>query len=140
MRECGDEEEVKSKTRVGSVRILSSTMSLATAVGQPAKAPSPAPSAPQTRRPSQTPAVALLRSYLSKLMRIVITDGRIFIGMFACIDKDRNLVLVNTEEFRVTNEPQNPNDRGRYVGMVMIPWQHVVSAEVEAEFEDDVYT
>ncbi|KZV89063.1 hypothetical protein EXIGLDRAFT_596954, partial [Exidia glandulosa HHB12029] len=80
-----------------------------------------------------TPAVSLLRSYISKLMRVAIADGRVFLGMFACIDKDRNLVLVNTEEFRIGVAPRQGQmgEGGRYVGMVMIPWKHVVSAEVE---------
>ncbi|EJD54956.1 hypothetical protein AURDEDRAFT_25718, partial [Auricularia subglabra TFB-10046 SS5] len=85
--------------------------------------------------------ISQLQSYLTKVMRIAIADGRVFLGMFACIDKDRNIVLVNTEEFRVSG-PQQQQDTfsrsassgiegGRYVGMVMIPWKHVVSAEVE---------
>lgn len=115
-------------------------MSLASAVAQPSRVPSPAPSPRPAQPRTQTASVALLRSYLSKLMRIGIADGRVFIGMFACIDKDRNLVLVNTEEFRVdeSQAQQSPSNGGRYVGMVMIPWKHVVSAEVEGD--DDLYT
>ena len=58
--------------------------------------------------------------------RVSIQDGRIFIGNFACIDREKNIVLSNTEEYRTGEGP-----RGRYVGLVMIPWRWVIKAEVE---------
>ncbi|KDQ17619.1 hypothetical protein BOTBODRAFT_105534, partial [Botryobasidium botryosum FD-172 SS1] len=80
--------------------------------------------------PISRSAVSFLASTLSKSYRISISDGRIFIGTLACLDKQLNLVLVNTEEFRLGD-----GYMGRYVGMVMIPWKWVVKAEAEIEWE-----
>ncbi|KAG8903335.1 hypothetical protein FRC00_000145, partial [Tulasnella sp. 408] len=71
-------------------------------------------------------AYEFLESTLRLTYRITIQDGRIFIGNFACIDKQKNMILSNTEEYRA-NEP-----KGRYVGLIMIPWRWVVKAEVES--------
>ena len=49
-------------------------------------------------------AVSLLRGYLNKRMRVVISDGRVIDGNFLCTDKDRNLVLGNCEEYSSTRE------------------------------------
>ncbi|KAF9521056.1 hypothetical protein BS47DRAFT_1286270, partial [Hydnum rufescens UP504] len=69
-----------------------------------------------------------LRSTLSQYYRITIKDGRVFIGTFVCIDRERNMILTNTEEFMLGQADPNT---GRFVGMVMIPWRYVVKAEVE---------
>jgi small nuclear ribonucleoprotein (snRNP)-like protein len=71
-----------------------------------------------------------LKSTLSKSYRIIIHDGRMFIGNLSCIDKERNIVLVNTEEFNASDGVY-----GRWVGMVLIPWRHVVRAEVEGDWD-----
>ena len=44
-------------------------------------------------------ARALLKSYLSKRLRVEIRDGRIIEGSFMCTDRDRNIVLSNCEEY-----------------------------------------
>lgn len=44
-------------------------------------------------------ARALLKSYLSKRLRVEISDGRIIEGSFMCTDRDRNIVLSNCEEY-----------------------------------------
>jgi small nuclear ribonucleoprotein (snRNP)-like protein len=44
--------------------------------------------------------VHLLRSYLNFKARIEISDGRIFIGTFVCIDKQKNIILAQAEEHR----------------------------------------
>ncbi|KIO31146.1 hypothetical protein M407DRAFT_68321 [Tulasnella calospora MUT 4182] len=71
-------------------------------------------------------AFEFLKSTLRLTYRITIQDGRIFLGNFACIDKQKNMILSNTYEYRA-NEP-----KGRYVGLIMIPWRWVVKAEVQS--------
>ncbi|KDQ08198.1 hypothetical protein BOTBODRAFT_59532 [Botryobasidium botryosum FD-172 SS1] len=83
------------------------------------------PQSPLSHGPA---ALSFLAATLSKSYRISISDGRIFIGTLACVDKQLNLVLINTEEFRM-----GQGLMGRYVGMVMIPWKWVVKAEAEIE-------
>ena len=41
----------------------------------------------------------LLKSYLSKRLRVEISDGRTIEGSFMCTDRDRNIVLSECEEF-----------------------------------------
>ncbi|CAO3592697.1 unnamed protein product [Absidia cylindrospora] len=73
--------------------------------------------------------VNLLRSYLNFKARIEISDGRIFIGTFVCIDKQKNIILAQAEEHRT--------DEKRLVGLVMIPGIHLVKVETE---DLDLYT
>ncbi|CAG8740884.1 32679_t:CDS:2, partial [Racocetra persica] len=55
--------------------------------------------------------------------KITASDGRVFLGTFMCIDKYKNIILSQTEEFR--------SDEKRFVGLVMIPGKHLVKAEIE---------
>ncbi|KAI0091906.1 hypothetical protein BDY19DRAFT_871703, partial [Irpex rosettiformis] len=94
-----------------------------------------------------------LRSLLRQTMRISITDGRIFLGTFAGTDRLLNILLINTDEFRLPTLPSsesgfteddgltssisyNPNPNGRFVGLVLIPWRLVVKAEVHTPYRE----
>ncbi|KAI8592587.1 small nuclear ribonucleoprotein family member-like protein [Geranomyces variabilis] len=70
-----------------------------------------------------------LASLLNERMRITISDGRVFVGYFMCIDRDRNTILAAADEFK--------NDERRFVGLIMIPGNHLVKAEVEAVAADE---
>ncbi|KAJ7223195.1 hypothetical protein GGX14DRAFT_351830 [Mycena pura] len=72
-------------------------------------------------------AVVSLRALLCETLRVTVADGRIFIGSFAGTDQPLNILLLNTDEFRLGPD-ENPD--GRYVGQVLIPWRLVVKAEV----------
>ncbi|KAJ3159739.1 N-alpha-acetyltransferase 38, NatC auxiliary subunit [Geranomyces michiganensis] len=65
-----------------------------------------------------------LASLLNERMRITISDGRVFVGYFMCIDRSRNTILAAADEFK--------NDERRFVGLIMIPGNHLVKAEIEA--------
>ncbi|KAF8971360.1 hypothetical protein BDZ97DRAFT_1643095, partial [Flammula alnicola] len=67
-----------------------------------------------------------LHGLLRQLLRITVTDGRVFLGTFAGTDKPLNIILINAEEYRV-GPGQDPD--GRYVGQVMLPWKVVVKVE-----------
>ncbi|KAI7894670.1 uncharacterized protein EV154DRAFT_497498 [Mucor mucedo] len=74
-----------------------------------------------------------LNSYLNFKSRIKITDGRTFIGTFVCIDKQKNIILAHTEEFRGAEK--------RMVGLVMIPGKHLVKIETEdLDVPNSMYT
>lgn len=62
-----------------------------------------------------SPSRARLQLWLYRAMRIVITDGRILIGVFLCTDSKANIILgVCTEYTR--------SDGGeRMIGLVMVP-------------------
>jgi small nuclear ribonucleoprotein (snRNP)-like protein len=67
-----------------------------------------------------TEAIQNLKSILRGTLRIITDDNRAFIGTFVGTDKSLNILLLNTEEFRLGADA---NPAGRYVGQVMIPWR-----------------
>ncbi|CAE6416258.1 unnamed protein product [Rhizoctonia solani] len=74
-----------------------------------------------------------LNSLLAKTLRVAIQDGRSFIGTFACIDREKNIVLSSTDEY-----PPPPSlDGPRFVGLIMVPWRYVVSVELEVILGQD---
>jgi small nuclear ribonucleoprotein (snRNP)-like protein len=90
--------------------------------------------------PNDRPALTALRALLRRTMRVTVYDGRVLLGTFVGTDKDLNVLLLSTQEFR-PGPPSTPSmDEGRYVGQVMIPWRRVVKAEVQGRTEDDEYT
>ncbi|CAE6507286.1 unnamed protein product [Rhizoctonia solani] len=74
-----------------------------------------------------------LNSLLAKTLRIAIQDGRSFIGTFACIDREKNIVLSSTDEYPPPHSPDGP----RFVGLIMVPWRYVVSVELEVVLGQD---
>ncbi|KAJ8079545.1 hypothetical protein PM082_011132 [Marasmius tenuissimus] len=95
-------------------------------------------------------SITSLRSLLNQFLRISIADGRILLGSFLGTDQALNLLLMNTEEFRLLKvdgrtaqstllsdwdgrlsegmELENPS--GRYIGQIVVPWKHIVKIEV----------
>lgn len=69
-----------------------------------------------------TEAIRNLKSILRGTLRIITDDNRAFVGTFVGTDKSLNILLLNTEEFRLD---AGENTAGRYVGQVMIPWRIV---------------
>ncbi|KAF5314005.1 hypothetical protein D9611_006950 [Ephemerocybe angulata] len=90
--------------------------------------PSPSGSSPPPTL--ETPALQRLQSYLRQPLRISVTDGRIFLGTFAGTDKPLNILLANTEEYRMGSGEML---EGRYVGQVLIPWRLVTKVEAQAQ-------
>jgi len=69
-----------------------------------------------------------------------VTDGRIIVGIFECIDKQGNIILGNAVE-RYRNAELSPTKEltveedgliaGNTLGLVMIPKRHRISAAIE---------
>ncbi|KAH7321264.1 LSM domain-containing protein [Stachybotrys elegans] len=88
-----------------------------------------------------------LASLLNHNLRVLATDGRLFVGSLKCTDPDQNIVLAHTYEYRQPSaerqaeeaEKADKASRGtftldmtsRYLGLVVIPGQHIVKMEVE---------
>ncbi|GAW11306.1 hypothetical protein EKO27_g8209 [Xylaria grammica] len=103
--------------------------------------------------PPKAEAEAYLKSLINKTLRIHATDGRMFIGTFKCTDTDRNVVLSLTYEYRQPSQQKlaeaaaaaaSENSQtvtadmtSRYLGLVVIPGEHIVKMEVE-EFTSQV--
>ncbi|KAI0960901.1 hypothetical protein AcV7_000152 [Taiwanofungus camphoratus] len=80
---------------------------------------------------SSTPgSIQNLKSLLRQTLRITIDDHRIFLGTFVGTDKQLNILLVNTEEFRIGSDYIDGDPHGRYVGQIMVPWRLVNKVEV----------
>lgn len=79
-------------------------------------------------------ALAQVKQLLNKSLRIVLNDGRVFMGTFAGTDKQLNLLLINTDEYRLS-PPELANTNGRFVGLVMIPRRLIVSIETPSNME-----
>ncbi|KAF2689010.1 hypothetical protein K458DRAFT_413338 [Lentithecium fluviatile CBS 122367] len=90
-----------------------------------------------------------LSQFIGKPLRIHTSDGRVFGGQMKCTDKDRNIILALTYEYRspsaevirkaieASGNPSAPvNWNSRYVGLVVIPGEHVR----KIEFEESAYS
>ena len=78
-------------------------------------------------------ALDSLRSFLQQVLRITTVDSRIFMGVFAGTDKPLNIILINAEEYRISQIPGQKVEvieDGRYVGQVLLPWKMIVKVEV----------
>lgn len=51
---------------------------------------------------------AKLRSWLGKILKVVITDERIIVGCFVCTDRDANVILENSWEYTKVMEGKYP--------------------------------
>ncbi|KAJ4477855.1 hypothetical protein C8J55DRAFT_90138 [Lentinula edodes] len=76
-----------------------------------------------------------LRQLLTSTLRITVDDGRIFLGSFIGTDQPMNILLADTEEYRIESLEAGQNDRepspGRFVGQVLIPWKIIRKIEVQ---------
>jgi small nuclear ribonucleoprotein (snRNP)-like protein len=86
-----------------------------------------------------TEAIGNLKGILRGTLRIITNDDRAFIGTFVGTDKSLNILLVNTEEFRL--RPGEENTPGRYVGQVMVPWHLIdnIGLQVSNDSNADSY-
>ncbi|KAJ4993589.1 LSM domain-containing protein [Stagonosporopsis vannaccii] len=85
-----------------------------------------------------------LSQFIGKNLRIHASDGRVFGGQMKCTDKDRNIILSLAHEYRAPsaeairkaveesgNASANVPWNSRYVGLVVVPGQHVKKIEFE---------
>ena len=121
-------ERVHQSRKWRSDRLSHTTMSSPT----PSSSPSSTVSSPSAHR--NTPSILRLKSLLRETLRITVTDGRIFLGTFVGTDSLLNVLLINTEEFRLAPEE---NWNGRFVGQVLIPWKLVVKVEALGQQEPE---
>ena len=90
-----------------------------------------------SRDPS-APGRALLLALLGRRLRIVIADGRLLIGKFACTDRHSNIILRNADEYSPEPAPTGHADTQaatltRSLGMIVIPGKHIRSVAVLEE-------
>jgi small nuclear ribonucleoprotein (snRNP)-like protein len=101
--------------------------------------------------PQGTPAqaTAYLTSLLNKFLHVHISDGRMFVGQLKCTDRDRNIILALTHEYREPSQKDveramkesdgrvkvkvKVDMQKRFVGLIVVPGQYIEKIEVEEE-------
>eukprot|EP00938_MAST-03A_sp_MAST-3A-sp1_P005955 g5955.t1 len=76
--------------------------------------------------------VAKISKLLGTNVRATILDGRMFTGIFKIVDKNANMVLEKSTEYK--------NDEKRYAGTIMIPGKHLVKFEAQIMEKSDTTT
>ncbi|EAT81455.1 hypothetical protein HBI56_205370 [Parastagonospora nodorum] len=89
-------------------------------------------------------ATLWLSQFIGKNLRIHASDGRVFGGQMKCTDKDQNIILALAHEYRAPSievirkavqDSGNPSTsvpwNSRYVGLVVVPGQHITKIEFE---------
>jgi small nuclear ribonucleoprotein (snRNP)-like protein len=69
--------------------------------------------------------VEQLKNCLLKRCCVTCSDGRHFVGYFVCVDPYKNVVLTSAQEYS--------GDQSRYVGLIMIPGEHLRRFYVEPQ-------
>ena len=96
---------------------------------------SPEPAAAATTPPSSSDGGGdgkkQLRSWLNKILKVELSDGRTLIGTFLCTDKDRNVILGSCTETCKDNNKGGRPDPPRNLGLAMVPGKHIVSIHLD---------
>ena len=66
-----------------------------------------------------------VQSLMSEWIRVVLVDGRVFVGSLKALDRERNLVLMNAVEIRPF--PDGREEKKAHRGYCMINTRHIVS-------------
>lgn len=89
-------------------------------------------------------ATEYLSSMLGKQLRIYTTDTRMFVGDFKCTDNECNVILGQSFEHRLprasaldtasaslSGSSVKMDMTSRYLGLIVIPGQHITKIEIE---------
>lgn len=97
---------------------------------------------------SNTEGKAWIDGWLNYRLRITIADSRAFEGRFKCVDRDCNIVLAGTEEFKDSTPPlfilfllfalgrfwtsllTRGVEQRRFLGLIVIPGVHIKTVEL----------
>lgn len=90
------------------------------------------------------PILKRARKVLYRRLRVGVEDGRVFVGKFHCLDKQGNIILYDTVEFRhipgvAESEGKNlPPMEQRSLGLVLIPARCRTSCSVECSLDEQL--
>nr|XP_029116207.1 uncharacterized protein LOC114912677 [Elaeis guineensis] len=85
---------------------------------------------------NSSPLVAQLRKLLFRRMLIGVNDGRFFLGLFHCIDKQGNIILQEAVEYRSTRRSSPSPMEQRSLGLILIPASCRSSCHVDCSIEE----
>jgi len=93
------------------------------------------------------PLVRRCRKLLYRSMKVGVEDGRVFIGIFHCLDKQGNIILHSTVEYRDVSSKNGegsgssngpPVMEERPLGLVLIPARCRTSCYVECSLDESM--
>ncbi|TYJ13349.1 hypothetical protein E1A91_A10G046200v1 [Gossypium mustelinum] len=87
---------------------------------------------------SSSDPVTRVRKLLFRRMLVGIKDGRFFLGTFHCLDKQGNIVLQDTIEYRSTRRSSPSPMEQRCLGLVLIPSSCQNSCHVDCSVEEQL--
>lgn len=82
--------------------------------------------------------IARVRKLLFRQMLVGIKDGRFFLGSFHCIDKQGNIILQDTVEYRSVRRSSPSPTEQRCLGMILIPASCRTSCHVDCSIEEQL--
>mmetsp|Transcript_38632 Transcript_38632/g.48801 ORF Transcript_38632/g.48801 Transcript_38632/m.48801 type:complete len:130 (-) Transcript_38632:65-454(-) len=85
---------------------------------------------------SQSPVVkTLIQSLLGCEIQATLSDGRVVLGTFKCLDRLKNIIMSDAVETRYISKPsgQATEPVQRHLGLVLVPGQYLVKVEVKSE-------
>ncbi|PPR90787.1 hypothetical protein GOBAR_AA29907 [Gossypium barbadense] len=87
---------------------------------------------------SSSDPVTRVRKLLFRRMLVGIKDGRFFLGTFHCLDKQGNIILQDTIEYRSTRRSSPSPMEQRCLGLVLIPSSCQNSCHVDCSVEEQL--
>lgn len=76
------------------------------------------------------------RQLLNREVRVGVEDGRVFVGKLHCLDKQKNIILYDTIEFRSFPGVEAKAAEQRSLGLVLIPARCRTSCYVKCLLEE----
>ncbi|XVF27300.1 hypothetical protein REPUB_Repub14bG0095100 [Reevesia pubescens] len=87
---------------------------------------------------SSSDPVTRVRRLLFRRMLVGIKDGRFFLGTFHCIDKQGNIILQDSIEYRSTRRSSPSPMEQRCLGLILIPSSCRTSCHVDCSVEEQL--
>ncbi|RRT81450.1 hypothetical protein BHE74_00001199 [Ensete ventricosum] len=85
-----------------------------------------------------SPLVARLRKLLFRRVLVGVSDGRFFLGVFHCIDKQGNIILQDAVEYRSIRQSSSSPMEQRCLGLILIPARCQSSCHVECSIDEQM--
>ncbi|XP_061370052.1 uncharacterized protein LOC133312798 [Gastrolobium bilobum] len=82
--------------------------------------------------------VSWVRKMLFRRMLVGIKDGRFFLGGFYCLDKQGNIILQDTVEYRSTRQSSPSPMEQRCLGLILIPSSCRTSCHVDCSVDEQL--
>lgn len=91
-----------------------------------------------------SPLIKRARKLLYRNLRVGVTDGRVFVGKFHCLDKQGNIILYDAVEYRQIAKPSSSSASAsdcmehRSLGLILISARVRTSCHVECSLDEQM--